>query len=290
MTVIKVKGQRLTEAVKRLDTMSDSEFDSILDGVLDRIDSVKKVKYSTDLDSRVQKIQNDMNDPFKNKDLEQEDRANRGVDRRIAKTREREKEKYAPKTFKGLAELTQIIYRSIADQVDAVEDDEETYAVLNKRADEDPSVVKRGERIDDVFDTVPTVDIYFDQSGSWGESDLEMGAKAISHLRYFEERGEIILNIFYFADNVTSIKDDVRGATGAWPRILEKIKETGANNVLVMSDDDIESQSNPQKPVWVDGCVWFLWRNGCTSPRCVKELIGKRNRNSMNQFSFSPEE
>ena len=25
----------------------------------------------------------------------------------------------------------------------------------------------------------------------------------------------------------------------------------------------------------VDGCVWFLWRNGISAQECVKHLIGK---------------
>lgn len=284
---VKVNKRRLKESMDTLDSMTDVEFDRLIDSILDRIDSVKKVKYSTDIDRRVQQVQQDFNDPMSMRELEQEDRANRGVDKRAKATREKEKEKYAPKAYKSFADLTKVIYNAIADQIEEIEDDEETWAVPHRRADDDPAVMQRGTRIDGVPGDVPSLDVYFDQSGSWDEEDLKVGEKAISHLRYFEDRKELIIRIFYFADNVSETREGTRGATGAWPEIMQNVKKTGATNVLIMSDDDLENQSVPQNKLVVDGGVWFLWRDGQASPRIVRELIGRRTINGNNQFSFT---
>lgn len=286
MKKITIKTKRLTESVKSFDSMSDAEFDQIMDGILDKIDSVRKVKYSTDIDSRVKKVQQDFTDPMAIRDLEREDRANRGVDKRKKATREREKEKYAPKHYKSFADLINILYRSIADQVEEIEDEEETWAVPHHRADEDPAIMQRGIRLDDQPGDVPSLDVYFDQSGSWDARHLKVGTQAIRHLRHFEEQKELVIRIFYFADNVVEEANLVRGATHAWPHILENIKKTGAENVLIMSDSDLETQSNPQSTVVVNGGVWFLWRDGDASTRIARELIGKRTINGGNQFSF----
>jgi hypothetical protein len=140
-------------------------------------------------------------------------------------------------------------------------------------------------------EVIPVIDIYFDVSGSWYPEDIEIGRKAIATVKEFEDAGEIKLNIFYFSDEVSNNYNEVcnRGTT-AWRKILQNIKATGAQNVLVMTDDDIErigqaGKSNAHYAPYgaiggptckVDGCVWFLWKNGKASPSCVDHLIGRQ--------------
>ena len=73
--IINIKQQYLTEDLKSLDIMSDTEFDSLIDGVLSRVDQVKKVDYSSDLEARVKEIQADASDVMKNRELTAEDEA-----------------------------------------------------------------------------------------------------------------------------------------------------------------------------------------------------------------------
>jgi hypothetical protein len=49
-----------------------------------------------------------------------------------------------------------------------------------------------------------------------------------------------------------------------------------------MTDDDIDTIIPPRHDakhgptLRVDGCVWFLWKNGLSSPWCTKRLIGSQ--------------
>ena len=114
--------------------------------------------------------------------------------------------------------------------------------------------------------------------------DIEIGQQAIATVKEFEDAGEIKLNILYFGDEVSSeyevAHENGRAGTRAWRKILQNIKATGAQNVMIMTDDDMNewgSYGAMGGPTCrVDGCVWFLWRNGLTAPECVSHLIGRQ--------------
>jgi hypothetical protein len=145
-------------------------------------------------------------------------------------------------------------------------------------------------------EVIPVIDIYFDVSGSWEKEDIDIGKKAVATVKEFEDAGEIKLNIFYFGDDVSSDYETAHkygnAGTTAWRKILQNIKATGAQNILVMTDGDIEwigqKGKQPGYSNWapygaiggptckVDGCVWFLWKNGLASPSCVDHLIGRQ--------------
>jgi hypothetical protein len=70
----------------------------------------------------------------------------------------------------------------------------------------------------------PVLDIYFDNSGSWGESDVKKGNECLDKLTEMEDRKQLKINRFYFANTVHS---DSRwdggwseGGTSAYPEIL----------------------------------------------------------------------
>jgi hypothetical protein len=156
----------------------------------------------------------------------------------------------------------------------------------------------KGTRLDDVQGDVPAIDVYFDLSPSWEDEDLEIGRDAISCLVEMEADGLIDLNIYYFANTIAENEDLVRGqrGTGAWPRILNQIKQDGATNVVVMTDSDMDSQPfknyhwvprDSYPTVRVSGGVWWLWRNGVAGTKIVKELQGDMQPSGGEQFSFA---
>jgi hypothetical protein len=84
-------------------------------------------------------------------------------------------------------------------------------------------------------------------------------------------------------------RDTYGTGTYAWPEILQNIKATGAKNVLIMSDGDIERLNDTSYgaatngSLTVEGCVWYLWKDGDSSPTCLKKLRGMQGTS---QFSF----
>lgn len=276
--IVNLKKQRLTEALKSLDIMSDSEFDSLIDGVLSRVDQVKKVEYSSDLEARVQEIQADANDIMKNRELAAEDELNLGTERRAIRAKEREKTKYNPSNFKGIEAFKFNFYNAIKDQVEEVEDDEDTWAVINRRHEDDPSIILPGSRMEDKGEDIPSIDVYFDQSGSWSEEDIEVGRAAISCINEFDQRGEIRLNIYYFANNVYSEPEAARneGGTDAWLKILKNISANKTKNVVVVTDSDMNWDAKIGPTLTLDGCVWYIWKNGRNSQELPKHLRGRR--------------
>jgi hypothetical protein len=42
-----------------------------------------------------------------------------------------------------------------------------------------------------------------------------------------------------------------------------------------MTDSDMDTWGDHSKKVLVDGCVWYLWKNGIKAPNLPKELRGR---------------
>ena len=277
-------NRKLTEATRKsISQMSDEEFHEIINGALDLIDQNTKVDYSTDLDARVSEIKQDASNPLKNRELDQEDNDNLRPERQLARARERENQRY--RNFKSLDSFKINFYRAIKDQVEKSEDDEETWSVINRRTEDDPSIVKKGTMLDDADENIPSIDVYFDQSGSWGDNEVKIGQSAISVINEFADRGEIKLNIYYFANHVHSDSPSARaeGGTAAWPEILQNIKATKARNVVIMTDSDVEWSARNGDRCIVEGCVWYIWKNNSCAESAPKKLFG---RTGTFQYSF----
>lgn len=115
---------------------------------------------------------------------------------------------------------------------------------------------------------VPLINVYFDRSGSWDDSKIKVGQQAIASLRDLEKKGKVKIGIYYFANDVHNDPKDAEaeGGTSATQRILDHIKVTHANNVIIMTDSDMDYQGEFTTPVKVDGAVWFCFKGG----RCQK--------------------
>ena len=121
---------------------------------------------------------------------------------------------------------------------------------------------------------IPIINVYFDQSGSWSEDDIQLGKKAINVLVDYVKKGKIKINLYYFSNSVCSTAQQARrqGGTEGQP-ILNHIIATRPDNVIVMTDSDI---SDCRTMVRVPGAVWFLWKDGYRSDNLMKHLKGER--------------
>jgi hypothetical protein len=271
--------RRLTEALKALEDMSDDEFNDTINKVFDEIDKVKKPSYSTDIEARIQEIKDEASNAVINRELDTEDNLNMKDDIMHAKARELERQKYSTSAA-GLKNLTSFklnFYRAIKDQVDSAEDEDASWSAIDRRHEDDKSIIKKGIILDDVPNDIPSIEVYFDQSGSWEADDIKIGIQAISVINDFAEKGEIKLDIYYFSNNVFSDAASARaqGGTSAWIEILSNLKAHKAKNAIIVTDSDMDDQARKGPSLWLDGCVWYLWRN-TRSNAMPEKLRGRR--------------
>ena len=104
----------------------------------------------------------------------------------------------------------------------------------------------------------PSINVYFDHSGSWDAQKIKVGMDAIGILNNYVRRGEVIIRVYYFGNVVSENPNDTGGGTEGTP-ILEHIQQTKPKNVIIMTDGDI---SDCTYTVKVPGAVWFLFKGG----------------------------
>ena len=277
----------LNEALtKTVSQMTADEFNDELAKAMELVDKVLEVSYSDDLEDRVKEIKRDSLSRTARMELEKEDSDYVSADKKAMKAFDGENErmkKYKP--LAGMDAFKNSLYRAISDQVAEYEDEEDSWAALDRRHEDDPSILKKGIILDDKYDgDLPTVNVYFDQSGSWGNSEIEIGMRAISVINEFHERNEIKLNIFYMsAGGIFTTPEAARAEGGAegWYDALHHIRDSKVKNVVVLSDSDLDSYEWNNRPTgdngktYVDGCVWWLWKNGRVSRKAPLELMGR---------------
>lgn len=128
---------------------------------------------------------------------------------------------------------------------------------------------------------VPVIGVYFDQSGSWGQEDIEKGIEAIACLHQFEKQKKLKIKLFFFDDHLYDAPEKCRnGGTGGFPEVLAHINNPAnkITNAIVITDSDIQHQTNwaHQPIVSVQGCVWYLWKHSSRSKKAPKHLKGAR--------------
>lgn len=205
---------------------------------------------------------------------------------RIVRAQQRRNRPTAAHNVKRLGsfdDLLKDIKYAMASQVTTTRKQKDSYARVNPSYAESPLLMPG--RYNSKQKNVPILDIYFDQSGSWGVADIKKGEQCIEALTDYEKRGLLKINRFYFANNVHSNARDARmeGGTTAFPQILTNIQGTHATNVIIMSDGDLDRNLHWQVPdeiaanyqLQIPGCVWWLWQ-GDESPDATKYLFGRR--------------
>jgi len=276
---------------KGLRELTDDEFAAGINSVLDLVDQVEKPDYvdPEEKKKRVGKILKLAGDAMANRELEREDNIYIRQDYQKKKARDKEAAKYT--NYKTMDDFKINFFRSIKNQVEKVEDEEETYNRINAPF-EDDGLIRPGERIDDVPGDIPSVDLYFDMSGSWYDDRyaIRMGKEAVATINEFAEKGEIKLNVYYFSNTITTSATDscLNRGTGAWNDIIQNIKANHTKNVVLMTDTDMDTDADSSGVCKVDGEVWIIWRlddyyykNG--SKIIPQHLIGKRGNH---QYAF----
>lgn len=121
---------------------------------------------------------------------------------------------------------------------------------------------------------IPSINVYFDQSASWSEDDIKVGINAIGVLNKYVQRGELKLNIYYFANSVHRAADSARHEGGTHlSSVFRHIDETKPDNVIIMSDGDGDFDN--LWDVTVPGAVWLLFRRS-KSQNVISHLHGKK--------------
>lgn len=116
---------------------------------------------------------------------------------------------------------------------------------------------------------IPKINVYFDQSGSWGLNDVKLGEQAIASLNKYEQKREITIDVYYFNTRIHSTPPGGGGTdVGA---VINHIIETKPDNVIVMTDSD-GGRFGPVAVV--PGAVWFLWKNGDICYPLIDHLKG----------------
>lgn len=132
-------------------------------------------------------------------------------------------------------------------------------------------LVRPGRRHEEKFQTA-LINVYFDQSGSWDDEKIAVGKSIISKLLDYEKRKIIKVNVYYFANDVDEKPDHNHIGYGTNGRpIVEHIKKTQPNNVIIMTDSDI---SDIRESIMVPGAVWLLFKGG-VSKNLIDHIHGK---------------
>lgn len=132
---------------------------------------------------------------------------------------------------------------------------------------------------------LPSIAVYFDQSNSWRQADIQKGTDAIACLNGFIAKRKIKkIDLYFFANNLHTDPKNIntwdvwneRG-TGGFSQVVQNIQEHQYNNVIIMTDSDIDTQTYwyniPE--LKLKGCVWWLFRK-TTSKEGPKHVKGER--------------
>lgn len=99
----------------------------------------------------------------------------------------------------------------------------------------------------------PLLYVFIDQSGSFGPDLVQKAKNIVRSLEDMVDDGQIMEpKYFVFRDNCVELgKGRPSGATGGWPECMHEIRKSldgpidqRCTNVLVLSDDDIQHQTN----------------------------------------------
>ena len=279
----------LKEAIedKALEDIDDEEFSDFVNTVLDEINNVTPITYS-DPDERKVKVKQAMENNLETRDIEMEQEMQVQADKRRKRANQSELDKYT--NYRPISEFYVDLYRTIADQVKQVEIDNQSYDEINPEYDDDV-IMKADVTQYEQRQEKPSIDFFFDVSGSWEYSDVELGKRFVSSLKEFVDRDELELNMYYFSDIVGQDLNTVRNYSGttAWTKILNTIKSNNAKNVVIMTDGDMDyyAARSGQKCL-VEGVVWYIWKIGGYYATGAQELPKYlKGMQGTTQYAFS---
>ncbi len=278
----KADKEELEELLKQLSDNPDMTLDELSDledQALDIAGRYTKIfrQDEPSRQARIKKIQDDAENPDTLKAIDAEDTANRRKAYQQRQKQPIDTPRGAKRAFSSFEAFLQDLYRAVKAQIVRGEKPQDTWSKLPRRAQQ--GVLKRGEMAQEYNKEVPTIDFFLDCSASWSTDEQRYADDAISTIKQFEAQGKLHINLYYFGDNVTKDRSLVwSGGTSAWAHILETIEEDGSQNVVIITDSDMERQGSHTRMITVPGYVWYLWRDrgwgAENAPRLPNELRG----------------
>jgi len=283
----------LQENKDKYSKMTEDQLGDVLNSYINDIDAVRPVYKTPDTSKRGTRIKKLTNDEKFQKALDDEEFENirkAALDaekEKYLKDRENEINKY--KNFDTLHDFEIDLYDTIKDQVQEYENSIDSYSRINSRYEDEDNVIMPGELItDEQRLEKPTIQVYYDQSGSWSSADTKRGDKALKVLQEMVEKDLVKIQIYYFANRIATDRNTyIGGGTTAWPQICNNIVNSAAKNVILMTDTDMDSQAASGPVIEVPGCVWIIWKNGQQSLNIAKKLRGVADGSKGNrQYAF----
>lgn len=254
--------KKLDDAKSKIQDQIDKAQDDLNKNESEIFGDDKKEKLD-DLQKRVAKIK-EFFDDVKNRESILDDSQKAKQKEKLAKAVKNSERRNAD----PLNQFKLNLNRFVADQLQEIED--ETYARINP-AYEDSEFILPGRMTKD-NKYIPVINIYHDVSGSFDNpAKTEMALRAIDTLNKYVQNGDLEINIYYFADRVSSTKNGTGGGTNGQP-ILNHIEQTKPTNVIIITDSDIQDCSSTVK---VPGAVWMLFYDG-RSENLINHLKGKK--------------
>ena len=210
-------------------------------------DSDKQQKERSELAKRVEQIRKLLDDPDIQRQGKGESQRAVQKDRLIKQAKLADRYKSNP-LVKFTLDLNNFIKQQTANYRGS------TWTRFNKTAVR-TGLIKRG--ITSYAQTdIPEINVYWDVSGSFSDPRKTEGARrAIATLQKYVREKKIKIKTWYFADRVSSTKENAGGGTEGQP-ILDHIQATKPANVIVITDSDI---NDCRTPTTVPGAVWFLF-------------------------------
>ena len=274
----KNKNESLAEAFsKGIREFSDEEWDDLNDETIDKINKIKQITTIDDVEGRKAKVKSWADNQVSRQELSDEESQNAQHDILQRRAKEQELDKY--NNLSGIKDFELDFESCIRDQVEMVVQDYLTYDEINPEYELEDVIMKAEVQRMMPDEAIPTIAVFFDKSGSCKYAIPTLNNAIATVKKKYVDTGMCKLDLYYFGDRVAynDANAYVGGSTEAWPHIIETIKQGDYNNVIVMSDDDIENQNNHGESYTVTGCVWWLWVNGIRAEKCVKELRGMQH-------------
>lgn len=276
-----VKNKLILEALGAsgaIGSVSDREFDDILDRAVELAGKVTPLEIST-REERVAKIKK-MNTGMNNRKLDQEDKKNKKKEQEAKENKYKaaadELGRYKSDSKRSCDDFEEDLRMAMEAQVRYIEDEEDSWGALNRRTSGTP-IVKPGSVVDDVpKGHKPLVQVYLDCSGSFDEDDIHAEEAFMSVIADLVDDDKLDVEIVYFANNLhPDFASAAReGGTNAWDQLIDNIEETQPDNVLIITDSDMDYDAEQNTKGYIaPGCVWFIWKIW-TAPHLTERLQG----------------
>lgn len=230
--------------------------------------------------ARLERIQNALNDSnIRDEIMRETDRAVFKSDQ-LRHDKEQEKNVSRKLNYGGITEFKRSIDRFMKNATKR--EKELTWRKPNKKYGPESGIIAKGRAYVE-NKNIPLLAVYFDQSGSWGPDDVKIGQDAIASLNAYVKRGLLKIKVYYFSDDVSGNAKEVEGgSTTATQKILDHIKAIHADNVVIMTDSDMDYQGEFTSTLKVKGGVWFLFRDGRVCNRLMDHLKGRMLNQAFN--------